>query len=429
VAFLTRAFKNPAIPQEYRANFTHLFLDIAWFGVLSGSSLNFLNVYAARLGATGVQIGLLTAVAAAVNLALAIPAGRWIEKRPLGRTMFWTSVIYRAGFLLWIPLPWLFGSEGQIWALIGLTALMAIPLTALGVGFNVLFAATVPPEWRAYVMGGRNVLLSLTFMGSSLVCGYLLNRLPFPGGYQVVFLIGFIGAAMSSLHLYFLKPVPEPAADASRLARAVDPLGGQTRPSVPAKSVVPTRVTSALRLDIWRSPFRRVLLVMLGFHLAQFLAIPLFPLYFVNELKLNDQEIGVGTALFYLAVLLGSTQLRRIVHRLGHKTVTGVGAIAMGTYPFFLGLSTQVWQYYAVSFVGGFGWSLVGGAYANYMLESIPANDRPVHFAWYAIVLNACILTGSILGPLIAQNASLSTALLVFGLLRALAGLAILKFG
>jgi len=409
VSFLARAFKNPAVPQEYQANFMHLFLDIAWFGVLSGSSLNFLNVYAARLGATGVQIGMLTAVAAGVNLALAIPAGRWIEKRPIGRAVFWTSVVYRAGFLLWIPLPLLFGSEGQIWALIGLTALMAIPLTALGVGFNVLFAAAVPAQWRAYVMGGRNVLLSLTFVGSSLVCGYLLNLLPFPQGYQVVFFIGLIGAAMSSLHLYYIRRVAEPGTAAGTSGAASRPETAEDGSFSSTRRGAPKRITAALRLDIWRSPFKRVLLVMLGFHLAQYLAIPLFPLYFVNQLKLNDQEIGVGTALFYVAVLLGSTQLRRLVHRLGHKSVTGIGVIAMGIYPFLLAFSTQVWEYYAVSFIGGFGWSLAGGAYANYMLESVPEGDRPAHFAWYAIVLNACILTGSLLGPLIAQNASLTT--------------------
>lgn len=430
VSFLTRPFENPSVPQEYRTNFTHLFMDIAWFGVLSGSSMNFLNVYAARIGANGVQIGLMTAVAAAVNLVLAIPAGRWVESRPIGRSMFWTAVVYRIGFLFLIPLPWLFGAEGQILALILLAALMAIPLAALGVGFNVLFAGAVPARWRAYVAGTRNVLLSITFMGSSLGCGYLLHRMPFPQGYQVVFVIGAIGAAMSCLHIYFIRPMPEPAPALSAIAPAGNqPLTETGKLRAVDRAAISGRPASRLRLDIWRSPFRRVLLVMFGFHLAQYLAIPLFPLYFVNVLDLNDQQIGIGTALFYLAVLLGSMQLRRLSQRLGNKTVTGVGVIGMGTYPVLLGFSTLVWQYYGTSFIGGLGWALAGGAFTNYMLESIPAHDRAAHFAWYAIVFNACVLTGSLLGPFIARNAQLSVALLVFGLLRVLAGLAILRFG
>ena len=182
---------------------------MGWYGILAGSSVNFLNIYATRLGANGFEIGLLTAMGAIVSLMLAIPAGHWVEARPIGKGVFWSSVIYRIGFLLWVPLPWIFGNSAQIWALIILALLMAIPLTPLSVGFNALFASAVPGEYRAHVAGVRNVVLSITYMISSVGSGYLLNRLPFPVGYQVVFGIGFFGAAMSSLHLYLIKPVIE----------------------------------------------------------------------------------------------------------------------------------------------------------------------------------------------------------------------------
>jgi len=164
-------FYRPAIPREYRANFAHLYLDIGWFGVLSGSALNFLNVYVARLGASGFQIGLLGAIAALVSLTFAIPASRWLEQHSVSKAVFWTSVLYRLGFLLWIPLPWLFGNQAQIWSLLVITLLMGVPLTALAVGFNALFAEAVPSEWRAHVMGVRNVVLSVTFILTSLGSG------------------------------------------------------------------------------------------------------------------------------------------------------------------------------------------------------------------------------------------------------------------
>ncbi len=109
---------------------------MGWYGILAGSSVNFLNIYATRLGANGFEIGLLTAMGAIVSLMLAIPAGHWVEARPIGKGVFWSSVIYRIGFLLWVPLPWIFGNSAQIWALIILALLMAIPLTPLSVGFQ-----------------------------------------------------------------------------------------------------------------------------------------------------------------------------------------------------------------------------------------------------------------------------------------------------
>lgn len=407
-------FNDPGIPPEYRSNFFHFYLDIAWFGILSGSSVNFLNVYATRIGANGFQIGLLGAVAALVSLVLAIPTGRWLEKRATGRAVFWTSVFYRIGYLFFVPLPWLFDAPGQVWAIIALTFLMGIPLTALTVGFSTLFAEAVPNDWRAYVTGIRNVLLSVAFMLSSLVSGYLLDRIAFPLNYQIIFFIGFVGAAMSSVHLFFIKPVPK------RIQQ------DHPHPD-PAPLYDPRR--GLLRMDIWKTPFRNTLLAMLAFHFTQFLAIPLFPLSFVHQLNLTDEALGIGTALFYVTMLIGSIQLNRIVGRLGHKKVTAWGAVGMALYPILLAISSLTWHYYALSLLGGFAWALVGGASLNYLLENCPENDRPAHLAWYNIVMNVAVLAGSLAGPIIAGQIGLSAALLLFGGLRVITGIGILKWG
>jgi len=424
-------FYRPAIPREYRANFAHLYLDIGWFGVLSGSALNFLNVYVARLGASGFQIGLLGAIAALVSLTFAIPASRWLEQHSVSKAVFWTSVLYRLGFLLWIPLPWLFGNQAQIWSLLVITLLMGVPLTALAVGFNALFAEAVPSEWRAHVMGVRNVVLSVTFILTSLGSGYLLDHLPFPLGYQVIFGIGLFGAAMSSFHLYFVRPLPLllPAAVklVSRSAKGPQPkqqIATQEEQAHPQRSLA-----SALRVDIWQTPFRAPLLVLLGFHLAQYIAIPIFPLYFVNQLGLNDQQIGFGTALFYLSVLLASTQLARFTRKTSHHRMTGLGVLGMSLYPLLLAFSRHAADYYFVSAIGGFGWAMFSGAYSNYLLEKIPADDRPAHLAWYNIIFNAAVLLGSLAGPLLAREIGLVTALILFGVLRLISGIAILKWG
>ena len=257
---LSKLFQQSDIPKEYHSNFIHLYFDIAWFGVLSGSAINFLSVYATRLGATGLQIGMLGAVAAIVSLMIAIPASHWIEQRHTGRAVFSASVYYRLGFLLWIFLPWIFTDQQQIWALIVITFLMAIPFTPLSVGFNALFAASVPTQYRAHVAGIRNVTLAITYMATSLLSGYLLKTIPFPIGYQIVFAIGFFGAAMSSLHLYFIKPLQ------------AESTATQTAPApAPVSQARSTRgIFSVLRLDIWSTPFRNVLLALFAFHLTHY---------------------------------------------------------------------------------------------------------------------------------------------------------------
>ena len=416
---LNKFLHQKALPPDHRSNFLHLYMDIAWYGVLSGSALNFLNIYAARIGATALQIGLIGAMSAVVSLVLAIPAGRWLQTQNTNRAIFWTAVANRIGFILLIFLPMLASEEEQIVVIILLTFIMAIPLTVLGVGFNALFAEAVPDRYRAQVAGVRNMMLSVAFMATSFLCGILLSKVEFPLGYQIVFGIGALGAVMSTYHLFFIRPSQTD----------VHPRSSVLKPDSPKKAFSLRGVFSSLRIDIWKTPFRKVLLALGGFHLAQYLALPLFPIYFVNELHLTDDHIGTGTALFYLTVLLGSTQLRRSVHKVGNKNVTGWGVAGLAVYPFLLALSTEVWQYYAISLFGGFVFAFVNGAFANYMLERIPASDRPPHLAWYNVIFSAAVLIGSLGGPIVADGLGLVYTLMLFALLRLLAGVYIIKWG
>jgi len=417
---LSRIFSSD-IPQEHRWNFIHLYFDIGWYGILAGSAVNFLNIYATRLGANGFEIGLLSAMGAIVSLSLAIPAGHWVEARPIGKAVFWSSVIYRIGFLLWIPLPWLFGDSGQIWALIILALFMAVPLTPLSVGFNALFAAAVPLDYRAHVAGIRNVVLSITYMISSIGSGYLLNQLAFPLGYQIIFGIGFFGAAMSSLHLYLIKPIT---------GSEVKALQPEQRPAQNLERMTRhSNFLSAIRADIWQTPFRIILLALLAFHLTQNLPLPIFPLIQVNVLHLTDNQIGVGSAIFYFILLIGSTQLRSMVQKIGHQKVTALGIMSMALYPIGMAISRTPLHYYITSAIGGLASSLATGAYANFLLEHIPANDRPAYLAWYNVILNLCVLVGSLAGPLIANEIGLTMALFIFAAARIAAGIVIFKWG
>jgi MFS family permease len=412
--------KLTSIPKEHRRNFFLLLIDIAWYGILTGTAINFLNIYAARLGANGFQIGLLGAVPAVVSLVLSIPAGNWLAKRPIGKAIFWMAALSRVGYLLWIPLPWVFDPQGQIWILIILAFLMGIPLCVFNVGFSAMFAATIPAELRAYVVGMRQILLSVTFMGSSLGAGYLLDHIPFPMGYQIIFGIGFVGAAMSTYNLFKIQPREVPVFAAIQ--------AGEPIPEIMEKKSRQAWGTT-LRLDIWRTPYRKVLLVFLGFHLTQFLAIPLQWLFSVNVLHLTDANIGIGTALFYLTFLIGSTQLNRIVRRVGHHKLTGWSVAGLCYYPIAMELANNAMDYYVLSAISGGIWALASGAYGNYLLERIPENDRPSHLGWYNIILNASVLFGSLAGPLIAVNIGIGPALIIFGILRFCAGIAILKWG
>jgi MFS family permease len=424
------------VPDAYHSNFRHLYFDIAWYGLLAASAMSFVTVYAARQGANAFQIGLFSAGPAVVNLLFTLPAGRWLETQPVDRAVSWAAALNRFFYLLWVPLPMLLAPELQIWTLIGLTLLMSIPATAVAVGFNALFADAVIPEWRGYVVGIRNALLSMIFIAISLLCGQILNTIPFPHGYQVVFAIGFVGGAMSTFHVSRIKPYP----NGRVRPRSGQALGDLARPGVlrvladglrhgaGLRFLIRRRGFRLLQTDVLKGPFGRLVAVLFAFHLALNLAIPLFPFHWVNNLHLTDREIGLGTAVFYVAVFLGSTQLAQLTRRWGNQRLTAIGAMFMSTYPALMALSHGLGLFLVASAAGGFGWSLAGGALTNYILEKVPEDHRPPYLAWYNLALNAAVLLGSLAGPFLGGVMGVTTALMVFAGFRLLAAVAILRW-
>ena len=393
----SRAVPDPNL----RSNIRNLYLDVFWWGILGGSTVSFLNVFATRLGASSWQIGLLTAGPAIANLFVSLPAGRWLQGRSLIRTTLYSSIWNRVGYLPLVVLPWLLPAVGQVWAIALIVFVMSVPGAVLAISFNSMFAEVVPPDQRGHVVGWRSVLVSASISGSSLVCGRLLDWIAFPLNYQMVFALGALGAVMSS---YYLGRIRSPAAPA--------PLVGKKK-----------KAGKLLRLDLLRGTFGPFMAAYLLFYICQNVPVPLFPLAFVRELRLPDGAISLGTALFHLSVLLVSTRVGRISNRLSHRRVLIIGAVLYCLYPLLIGLAPDATLFWVASLLGGVSWALAGAGLFNHLMERVPPDDLPAHMAWHNLALNLGLLGGSLLGPVMGDWLGVRHALLLAAGLRLLSGL------
>ena len=328
----------------------------------------FLVIFAARQGASGFEISLLTAGPAAVNLAFSLSAGRWLEGRPLIRMTYLAALLSRLWYLALIPLPWFLTARGQVWASIWITLLMSIPGTFMAIAFNALFADAVPPDWRGHVVGRRNALLALSTIVSSLLSGLLLDRIIFPLNYQIVFGLGAAGAIMSSYHLSRLRLPPEPPVRVGRLLRDLARPGNLRFPDGIRSEAGLRFLTRSggkplLRLDVLRGPAGLFMAAYFFFYTSQYAGIPIFPIYTVHTLKLTDGEISLGTAFFYVTVLLASMPLGRISDRFGHRGALVGGALIFGAYPLFMGLAHGVGLFLVASLLGAAVWVLARGGW------------------------------------------------------------------
>jgi hypothetical protein len=425
-------------PEIQAANFYHLYWDVAWFGLAFGTTLSFIAVYATRLGAAGWQIGLLSAGPALINVLCTVSAARWLEPRPLGPAVVQTAFWQRLGFLALVPLPWLLPQSWQVWSVLAITLLTAIPGTALAIGFNGLLAATVPPDKRGHVVGRRNALLAGFIMAAFIISGQILQATSLELGYTIVFALGALGGALSTYHLSRVRVPAQHVFQGQPLGDMAQPGRGLRVVDSPRSGVGMrlwlTEQLQSWRLGQWVGPrfsrhFQGVMVAFLLFHFAQFLPIPLFPLLWVREIGLGDGPIGWLNALFYLSMLVASPLLGPLSRRWGNRALTVWGALLLSAYPLLNALSYNFALLLVANLVGGATWAILGGALANRLLEVAPDDDRPAHLAFYNLALNVATLSSTMLGPLLADLIGIRPALYLSVALRLLAALSLARWG
>ena len=385
------------------------FWDIGWWGLYVGSIVAFLTIYAARLGATPAQIGLLTALPAAISLVLSLPAGWWLRRISPKRATEWSAFISRSLFIVYVIMPWVVPAQQQITALLVMAAILAFPTTVINISFSQLFMEAVPAEWRGSVVGARNAIMSIISFPVTLLCGQILTRMDFPAGYQLVFLIGFVGAVMTTYELHRVHPMPE---------LAVQPGPAQA----PAHRFIPA-------LDTRSRLYLKVLGLLFLFNLTNNMVAPLIPDLLVNQLRLTDALISVGTALGNLLVFSVSLLIARFTHRYGNRKGTAVGAALLAVQTVILALAQDASMYLIAAVVGGVASGILGAAQYNYHLDALPQSDRSTWLSWNLLLGNSAILLGALAGPAVARLEGAVPALIFLGILRLLFGIAIWLWG
>lgn len=408
----------PALNRIHRntlaGNSIHFYFDMLWFGVLTGSTLSFLAIYAARIGATSFQVGMINGVQAVVNLLIALPAGYFLARRPVGRTVFVSAILQRIFYGFMVFMPALLAPSHQMVTILALTFVMSIPGTSLAIGQNALFGDAIPVENRGRVAGIRNAVLSIATIVSTLICGQVLMAVAFPLNYQIVFGIGFLGAAMSTLHLRFVKPAIHESHELEH---------------IPVENNRRAAINGLLRFDVLHGKYGAKLGLLFFFHFVQYLGIAIFPIYQVNIIHLSDSVISIGNGIFYVLMFVVSLRFAIFARKFGYRKTLALGVGLLGIYPVFLALSTGPFLYFVANCSGGIAWGFVSGALYNYVLETAPQGGRAGYLAWYNLVFNAGILAGSLGGPFLGETVNLHGALWIIAVGRIAAGVALLLWG
>jgi len=291
----------------------------------------FLTAFALRLGATRLQIGILSALPTLANAAQF--AGAYLVASS-GRSKQVCLVATWIARLLWIPavlIPLVcpaWSGPQQAWCVIAILGLGNLFAAVGGVAWLEWIQRLIPVDRRIDFFGRRNLYnsaltLGMSLGGALLVEGWTRLSGASEGGFLLVF-----GAAIACglVGLVILGRIP--AADSPRTATS--------------------RGLSSLTGPFRDRDFRRLLLAYGSWNLASQLATPFFAVYMLERLQIS---FGMVTALATFGSLLGLATngfWTRLKVRYGVRPVVLLASLGDALLPFCWLFVTPGWLWLLV---------------------------------------------------------------------------------
>ena len=367
--------------QEDR-NILLFYADIACQGVLAGAGAAYLSVFAVRLGASTLLVGLLSSLPALLLALSAIPAGRYVARqRRLVTAVVRFTLVFDLGYLLIAGVPWLGGLAAA--AIVVIWSLAALANSVASVAFVATMAEAVPPQRRASFISTRYAIHACIAAVTLQVTGRVLTHVPFPAGYQVVFVASFVAAVSSAYALSRIR------------------LPDQTAPPATSRASLAEQLRTAKRAVRSEPAFFGYLSSATVFRLGMNLPSALYSVFWVNYLHLTDASIATVVTLNYTFTILGYYVWTRLSRRKGRAFVMAAACLGLSLYPLLTGLAQSATLVYVVSAIGGFTGAGVNLAFLDVLLATVPADRRSTYVALDSGTANGMAFLGPILGSLL----------------------------
>jgi Na+/melibiose symporter-like transporter len=381
-------------------------IDGIGVGIVGGIA-TFLAVFLARLGASPLLVGLLTSMPAFTGLLLAIPVGRMLERQKnivpwYSRARVWVQATYALTGVL----PFIIPISYVPTAVIVIWAIATIPQTIVNITFTVVMGAAAGPQRRQQLMSWRWSTLGAATAISVAGAGWLLEQYAFPINYQIVFLVSFLGGMLSFFFSSRIEidTVPSSQSHKTGLRALLTESVGMLR-EVPA--------------------FSRYITATFVFNCGVWMAMPLFPLYWVRVVKASDLSSGLVNTVNSGVLLIAYFVWARVTAKRGNLPVLFASTIALSLYPLLTGMTESI---VIITVLAGFAGFIGSGkdlVFFDLALETMPRDRVPSFVALQQLTGYVATLAMPLVGTFLATQFNYHIALYVAGGLR-LAGVVLL---
>lgn len=381
-------------------NTRYVQIDAVGVGTANAAS-PFLPVFLTRLGATPVQVGLLTSMPGFTGLVLALWVGRFLQRKK--NIVPWFSLsrlMVISAFALTGLAPFFVPDNVLILVVLAIWALATLPQTMVAVGFSVVMNAVAGPEGRYDLMSRRWSILGITTAIAVAVAGQILDRVGFHLNYQIVFLGLSLGGLVS---YYFSSRIQIPDTEI---------------PEKTAKNSLQSSISEYYQLVRQEPAFvsftGKRFVYMFGFTLA----VPLFPLYFVRQLGASDAWIGLLYTVQTAVLVLGYFFWPRQSRMRGSRLVLLVSTFGVALYPGLVALTQNQTLVFIISVLIGIFQAGIDLVFFDELMKTIPPRYSPTFVSLAQSIQYLAAILAPLVGTYISEHIGLSGALFISAIIR-----------
>lgn len=393
---------NPEQLEIQKRNFRYVQIDGAGVSIANVAA-PFLPVFLTRLGASNFQVGLLTSMPGVTGLVLAIIVGRFLQhRREIVPWYSFARLLVISCFALTGLVTFVLSEKYAVLATLAIWGFATLPQTALAVAFSVVMNAVAGPEGRYALLSRRWAIFGLTGVVVTFFITRVIDLLPFPTNYGLMFLGLSLGGLIS---YYFSRKIQIP-------------------PQTPPKPVPSTSVLGSARnyLSLIRSEpaFQSFALKKFVYVSAIALSQPILPLFFVREVKATDSQIGTINMAMTIVMLAGYFLWPWASRKYGGRFVLLATTLGMTFYPALTAATPQVNLIILYAGIAGLFQAGLDLVFFDELMKTVPAEYSATFVSLSQSLQYFSAIVAPTVGTWLADSIGLGGALWVSAGLRLL---------
>jgi len=392
---LAALFAGPKdIAEPARTNFRNVQIDAIGVG-LAGAAASFLPIYLTRLNASSFQIGLLSSMPAVTGLLIAIPLGRWLQRKE--NIVRWFSIarlMVIASYALTGMISFFVSDKFLVNSILGVWALATIPQTIVAITFSVVMNAVAGPNRRFELMSRRWSTLGITTSIAVIGIGQMLDHVAFPLNYRIMFIVLSLGGLISyyfSSHISIAPAIP---------------------PKLVFKQSLKNQLVETRDLLTSQKPFMSFIAKRFVFLTGSALASPLIPLYLVRSVHATDGWISAintaQTAILVIGYFIWSNQSRKV----GSRNVLIWTTLGVSMYPLMLAFLTSPWQIMILAGMTGIFQAGIDLVFFDELMKTVPIEYSAIFVSAAQSIQYLSSIVAPLVGTTIADSFGLPAGLL-----------------